>query len=512
MNKYSSAFIGTVGGAGESGYWELWYKRVDGYTYGPIARGNGNGSFNTGWIETDIAMETAIVKGAGYVASLDYNSLNTRNYATVTATVASGQGTVGGCGRIAVGDTCSPSFSPSAGYKLNYWTLDGSVCTSSFEVRDNCTVRAYFVKNEFTLSLGDFVNAKQGSRTLSDGDKVIYGYEVTLTATQRTGYTFDKFRVLKNYGKPDEQQVGSDIPDGGSFNMPNEDVTVVADFIHNLYDITCSVEAETAGTLTASAETAYYNDEITLETTANEGYYFAYYESDPVVSIVDNKFNMPPSDIEVTAVFYRRSTATLDKSAYTGGDTAVMTIDAENEAFTHKYILDFGFGMVSDETDVAAGVSTVNIYIPVAWSRMMASTPKTGGKLTLKTYAGDGTYVGSYEITGLSYAALNGTIPKLTVFRAKENGAYIRNGLRAGYHAAYPSSTSAKLICGNDKQNNPAASGLIMPGNKKKFALEETQIVELEITYGSETFKLTESVPAVRLVQKKVDVTVVSSS
>lgn len=485
--------------------WSVKYHRKGLEGWVPCGSGVGSGHFWTGWLEIDAEVDGLDLSGA---ALTNWGKTEVRQKGTVSRGSITGQGSIRGLGTYDIGDNCSLSFDPADGWKLSSWDRSGSSSSDTFEVKDDYSINAVFVPNEFKLTLGNYITAKNGPADITSGSKVTYNTSVKLIATVRTGWTFDHFELKKNDGT----KWGNDIADGGTFNMPDMELTATAIYIHNLYDITCSVEAETAGTLTASAETAYYNDEITLETTANEGYYFAYYESDPVVSIVDNKFNMPPSDIEVTAVFYRRSTATLDKSAYTGGDTAVMTIDAENEAFTHKYILDFGFGMVSNETDVAAGVSTVNIYIPVAWSRMMASTPKTGGKLTLKTYAGDGTYVGSYEITGLSYAALNGTIPKLTVFRAKENGAYIRNGLRAGYHAAYPSSTSAKLICGNDKQNNPAASGLIMPGNKKKFALEETQIVELEITYGSETFKLTESVPAVRLVQKKVDVTVVSSS
>ena len=133
------------------------------------------------------------------------------------------------------------------------------------------------------------------------------------------------------------------------------------------------------------------------------------------------------------------------------------------------------------------------------------STPKTGGVLTLQTYNGK-TLTGEYEITDLSYAALEGVIPKLKLSRAKESGAYKLDGVRATYEIIAPSGiTSHRLIYGNESVSNPEDTGFIIPGSKKLIPLERSDVVALEITYGQETFQVLESVPAVVIINKNVN-------
>lgn len=395
-----------------------------------------------------------------------------------------------------IGDEITVGHSDNTGYTFKDYTTSpaGLISNGKFTMPANhVTVTANYTHNEYTLSKASNPSAG-GSVTLSQ-DKAYYNDEITVTATPATGYRFVRWETSPSV-----------TITNGTFNMPNGNISITAVFEKIPRGITYEVNPENSGLISSDyGGTAEYGDVVTLSYTEQNGYLFDSYSSEDV-TIVDGKFTMPNKSVTIVGNFYPgRSTGTLDKDTYTGGETAVLTISAERSFFTHKYRLNFGPGMDTGFVNVPTGVYEVDIYIPLEWSKVLMSTPKTGGVLTLQTYNGN-TLTGEYEITDLSYAALNGTIPKLILSRAKESGAYKLDGVRATYEIAVPSGiTSHRLIYGNESATDPESTGFVMPESKKLIPLERSDIVTLEITYGQETFSVMESVPAVVIINKNVN-------
>ncbi len=405
---------------------------------------------------------------------------------TATVSKATGQ----------IGDVITVSHSDNTGYTFKGFTSSPAnlISNNKFTMpASNVTVTANYTHNEYAIT-GTPSPAAGGSITLGK-TKAYYNDAVTVSATPATGYRFVRWQTSPSVTIAN-----------GKFNMPNENISVTAVFEKIPRAINYNVNPANSGQITSDhGGTAEYGDVVTLSYTEQNGYLFDSYSSDDV-TITNGKFTMPNKDVTIVGNFYPgRSTCTLDKSAYTGGETAVLTINAERAFFAHKYRLNFGLGMDTGFVDVPAGTYSVSIYIPLEWSKFLESTPKTGGVLTLQTYNGK-TLTGEYEITGISYAARGGTIPKLKLSRAKESGAYKLDGVRATYEIAIPAGVSSyKLIYGDESVSAPAATGFIIPGSKKVIPLEQSDVVTLEITYGKETFRLMESVPAVVIINKNVN-------
>ena len=424
------------------------------------------------------------------------------NFSKITYNItANGSPAAGGTATVSrstaqIGDVVTVGHSDKTGYTFKSFTSSPAnlISNNRFTMpASNVTVTASYTHNEYTITKASSP-ASGGSITLGK-TKAYYNDVVTVSATPATGYRFVKWQTNPSVTIAN-----------GQFNMPNGNISITAVFEKIPRAINYSVNPANSGQITSDyGGTAEYGDVVTLSYTEQNGYLFDGYTSDDV-TIVDGKFTMPNKDVTIVGNFYPgRSTCTLDKDTYAGGETAVLTISAERTFFTHKYRLYFGPGMDTGFVDVPAGTYSVNIYIPLEWSKKLMSTPKTGGVLTLQTFNGK-TLTGEYEVTGISYAALEGVIPKLLLTRAKESGAYKLDGVLATYEIIIPSGvTSYRLICGDESVSNPATTGFVLPGSKKHIPLERSEIVVLEITHSQETFRITESVPAVVIINKNAN-------
>ena len=124
------------------------------------------------------------------------------------------------------------------------------------------------------------------------------GAEITLTATPDKGYHLKEWQVISG---------GVAIKDD-KFLMPNDNVEVKAIFEKDAppapTEHTVTVTSGGNGTASASHAKAVVGTEITLTTTPNEGYHFKEWQViSGNVTIVDDKFTMPDSNVEVKAVF-----------------------------------------------------------------------------------------------------------------------------------------------------------------------------------------------------------------
>ena len=196
-----------------------------------------------------------------------------------------------------VGDEITITATPAEGYVLDSITVkdaDGN----AIEVKDNMfqmpasnvTVTATFKKIEYKVELGDLSKnciPKLSANGANEGDKI------TVTVNPVGGYEFDYITVNGTKVSATE------------FVMPAEDVVVNVYCKKIDYTITC-VEAEN-GTVTTNTNTANVGDEITITATPAEGYVLdsiTVKDADGnVIEVKENMFQMPVSDVTVSAAF-----------------------------------------------------------------------------------------------------------------------------------------------------------------------------------------------------------------
>ena len=147
---------------------------------------------------------------------------------------------------------------------------------------------------EYTITV-----TTEGNGTASASPaKAAAGTEITLTATPDGGYHFKEWQVISG---------GVTIVDD-KFTMPDSNVEIKAIFEEDAppapTEHTVTVTSGGNGTASASHAKAVVGTEITLTATPNKGYHFKEWQViSGGVTIKDNKFLMPDSNVEVKAIF-----------------------------------------------------------------------------------------------------------------------------------------------------------------------------------------------------------------
>lgn len=162
--------------------------------------------------------------------------------------------------------------------------------------------------------------ASVGGSPISSGDEVTSGQKVTLAASPSSDYVFGSWTVKD--GSDNDVSVTNN-----EFTMPSSNVTVSATFIRQ-YTITCN--PTTNGSISASAAKAIAGTEITLTATPNAGYQLDSWtvtdESSNSVTVTNNKFTMPASNVTVDASFLAgKTTVYTFATAQSSSNTAYAT-------------------------------------------------------------------------------------------------------------------------------------------------------------------------------------------
>ena len=127
--------------------------------------------------------------------------------------------------------------------------------------------------------------------------KAAAGTEITLTAMPNEGYHFKEWQVIS----------GNVTIKDNKFTMPDSDVEVKAVFEKDApapTEFIVTVTSGGNGTASASPAKAAAGSEITLTATPNTGYHFKEWQViSGNVTIKDDKFLMPDSNVEVKAIF-----------------------------------------------------------------------------------------------------------------------------------------------------------------------------------------------------------------
>ena len=222
---------------------------------------------------------------------------------TVTVT-NDGNGTASASSTSATAGTeITLTTTPNEGYHFKEWqVISGNVTIkdNKFTMPDSdVEVKAVFEKNapaptEFIVTV---TSGGNGTASASPA-KAAAGTEITLTATPNTGYHFKEWQVISG---------GVSIKNN-KFTMPNNNVEVKAIFEEDTppapTEHTVTVTSGGNGTASASPSKAVAGAEITLTATPNTGYHFKEWQViSGNVTIKDDKFTMPDSNVEVKVIF-----------------------------------------------------------------------------------------------------------------------------------------------------------------------------------------------------------------
>ena len=390
----------------------------------------------------------------------------------------------------------------ATGYAFSNWTTTGGTIanendasTSITMPNANATVTANFTHIKYHITLS--ANPLSGGSATSRKPQAYYNETIPITATPASGYSF--LAWITSGGT-----IRDPLSASTYITMPADHVGLIARFEKINYNVLTGINPAGSGTLATDMPIAQIGDTVTLTPTPASGYGFIGYTSDPTLTITNNQFTMPASNVSVVANFEALySYATLDDTTYEGGETAVLTITERTTDITHRYRLMFNQDMDTGWVDVPAGDTTVNIYIPVEWGlHTIGSLSVTGGTLTLETIVNN-TVLGTDTVTGLTYTVLDNTIPRFMLWRCNISGSATKDGQYARYSITIPSSVDSYSITFDETVvQNPALTGDILPNDKQEMSINNNHIITFSITVDGETFTTTRDIPKISKLNK----------
>ena len=256
-------------------------------------------------------------------------------------------GTVTAPESAAYGSEVTVSVAPEEAYELETltYTVEGGqsvpIENGKFTMPGgNVTITATFKPATYTITV-----APTEHGTVTAPESAAYGTEVNVTVAPDPGYEIDELYYTYD--------AGGSVPDpifrieNGKFVMPGTNVTIVATFKAQVFNIATSVyPGDEAGTITV-ASSAAFGSEVEVTATAAAGYtlkqlYYTYDVGgsvpDPIFEIENGKFTMPGTDITVVAKFEQvtkynitvleseNGSVAADKTAAAEGEKVTLTI------------------------------------------------------------------------------------------------------------------------------------------------------------------------------------------
>ncbi|WP_053984552.1 chitobiase/beta-hexosaminidase C-terminal domain-containing protein [Niameybacter massiliensis] len=190
----------------------------------------------------------------------------------------------------------------SVPYGMHIALDETTVLVTINETMDARTVKALStevyttrIHTSHTITVGDI----NGGKVLASRDTEVYGEEVVLNIVPTEGFKYKKDSLKVN----GVQVIGS------AFRMPNEDVTITAEFMQDNYSVE-KLDA-TNGTFKTSKIIAKEGDVITVSATPDRGYMLQ--EIKVNGSKIDGTtFKMPARDVSVEVLFKAQEAVTYD--------------------------------------------------------------------------------------------------------------------------------------------------------------------------------------------------------
>ena len=235
----------------------------------------------------------------------DVNITGTSYTISATASPSAG-GTVSGAGPYYEGTQCTLTATPNTGYNFTSWKLGNNVVSTNasytFTVTGNASYTATFTAiPQYNITVS--ANPTAGG-TVSGGGTFYENTSCTLTATANEHYEFIKW--TKN---------GSQVSTNPTYTFT---VTSGGAYVANFnalspHTVTCN--AVEHGSISANPTTAYKFETITLTATPDPGYFFSAWNvrdaSNNSITVTNNQFTMPDSNVTVSATFVPGYNVTL---------------------------------------------------------------------------------------------------------------------------------------------------------------------------------------------------------
>ena len=274
-----------------------------------------NATPNTGYTFTNWKKGNTIVStNASYTFDVTESATYTATFTAIpqyTVTVSADPtagGSVSGGGTFYENTSCTLTATPNTGYTFTNWKKGNTVVSSNANYTftlTSSTAGAYIATftaiPQYTIAVQ--ANPTAGG-TVSGGGTFYQGNSCTLTATANTGYSFTNW--TKN---------GTQVSTNPTYTFTVSAAgTYVANFDQlTAHSVTCSTIE--GGTVSANVTTAYPGDVVTLTATANTGYYFSAWDvrdaNNNSITVTNNQFTMPNSDVTVSATFVQGCTVTI---------------------------------------------------------------------------------------------------------------------------------------------------------------------------------------------------------
>lgn len=241
--------------------------------------------------------------------------------------------------------------------------------------------------------------------------------------------------------------------DSRDYTCSQHKVTVTVTTAYDNFNVTCN--AGTGGSLTASANSAQSGTTITLYPVANTGYTFSGYTTSPSVTITNNQFTMPSSNVTVTANFTKVNYSITKAASPSAGGTVNVTGSAQygdqvSISATPATGYQFSSWSTSPSLTISGGkftmpagnVSITAIFTKITYSITKGASPSGGGTVTVAASAQYGDSVNISQTPNSGYY-FNGwtTSPALTI----SGGAFTMPAQNVSITARYLRRSTASL-------------------------------------------------------------------
>lgn len=221
----------------------------------------------------------------------------------VTATAQPG-GSVAPAAQIkTIGQAVEVTATANTGYAFDGWVATGVTLADAManpatftQPANDVSLVAKFVKINYNVT----ATANAGGTVAPASQVKTYGDAVTVTATPAAGYVFNGWTATG-------VTLADVMANPASFNMPANDVNLVASFAKIPYTVTASVVPANGGTTSALNATYYVGDAVSVTATANPGFMFTGWTATGITlatpTAATQSFTMPAGNVTLTANF-----------------------------------------------------------------------------------------------------------------------------------------------------------------------------------------------------------------